>query len=154
MFTSESSMKAREAAEEQKSIYTKEFMEEERWKDLAREARISLPFWFARPSDQAIKSLLRRLGVSYNTYIEAFGWESAAHFEQLNPKWGMRPLAGLILELWEEKQNMAYSAQLAADGRGALRGEGRPRKEVMPRGVAKARRKPIKTLNENDHVNN
>lgn len=142
-FDSKSALAAREAAEAQKSIYIREFLEDERWRELAKEAGITLPFYFARPSDSAIKSLLRRLNVSWNLYVEAYGWEDAAHFERLNPKWSMRPLTGLILELWDEKRRLLEACQNGVWGRGAASGAATPRKEKMPRGVAKAKRKPL-----------
>jgi hypothetical protein len=144
-FNTETAAAARAAADLQKSIYIREFVEEDRWKELAKEAGINLPFFFARPSDSAIKSLLRRLNISWNMYVEAYGWEDAAHFEELNPKWSMRPLAGLILELWDEKRRLLEAAENVSTGRGAIMGGAKPRKERMPRGVAKSKRTPIAT---------
>jgi len=153
-FTPESAALAREASEMQKSIYKKDFLEEDRWKELAKEAGITLPFFFARPSDSAIKSALRRLNLSWNLYLEAYGWEDAAHFERLNPNWSMRPLTGLILELWDEKRRLLESCSNGSLGRGAAPGAAKPKKEKMPRGVAKAKRKPIAFANQSQDANN
>lgn len=142
-FDTESSLAAKQAAELQKSIYIREFMEEDNWKVLAKEAGITLPFFFARPSDSAIKSALRRLNLSWNLFVEAYGWGSAAEFERLNPNWSMRPLTGLILELWDEKRRLLESAANVSEGRGAVRGNAQPRKEQMPKGVAKVKRAKI-----------
>lgn len=146
-FTTETAAKAQEAAEMQRNLYTREFLEDGRWRDLAKAANLNMPPFFARPSDSAIKSTLRRLGVSWNQFIEAYGWQSAAEFETLNPKWGMRPLTGLILELWDEKERLKMSCSEMADARGATRGSAAPRKEKMPRGVAKAKRPPLEVIN-------
>lgn len=147
-FTPESASKALEAAEAQKNIYSRTFLEDDRWRELAKEAGVSLPPFFARPSDSSIKSALRRLGISWNIFVEAYGWESAEHFERLNPTWGMRPLTGLILELWDEKRRLKEACYGMALERGAAMGGGKPRKETMPRGVAKAKRKPLKKVTD------
>jgi hypothetical protein len=153
-FNSETAAAAREAADAQKLIYTREFMEEDRWKELAKDAGISLPFYFARPSDSAIKSVLRRLGLSWNLYTEAYGWEDASHFERLNPKWSMRPLTGLILELWDEKRRLVEACQNGVWGRNAIAGSASPKKERMPKGVAKAKRPLLRySLDSNDVIN-
>ena len=149
-FTTETAAQAREAAAAQKLIYDRVYLEEGRWKELAKEAGISLPFFFARPSDTAIKSALRRLNVSWNMYVEAYGWENAEHFERLNPTWSMRPLTGLILELWDEKRRLVEACQNGVWGRGAAAGAARPKRERMPKGVGRARRKPLARVNDSE----
>lgn len=152
-FTPESAALAKEAAELQKNIYSRKFLEDDRWRELAKDAGVTLPPFFARPSDSGIKSALRRLGVSWNLFVEAYGWESSEHFERLNPKWGMRPLTGLILELWDEKNRLKEACYNMSIERGAAMGGASPRKERMPRGVAKAKRAPLKQpLDSNDVV--
>jgi hypothetical protein len=101
--------------------------------------------FYVRPSDAAVKGLLRKLKISWIHYIEAYGWETTADFETLNPKFSMRPLAGLILELWDERRRSVEACEAAASYRGLRRGKAEPKTPKYPRGVAKARRAPLKT---------
>ena len=143
-FSPESSAKAREQSEFQRELYKRKFLDDDHWVNLARDANISLPMYYVRPSDAAVKSLLRRLRVSWDVYLEAFGWETTADFERYNPTYSMRPLAGLILELWDEQLRMIEGCEVAAETRGISRGESKAREMKYPRGVAKVRRAPLK----------
>jgi len=142
-FTSESSAKAREKSELQRELYTRKHADDDYWVDLARDAGVNLPMFYVRPSDAGVKGLLRRLKIDWNTYIEAYGWQTAEEFEKLNPKFSMRPLAGLILELWDEKRRLREACEAAATFRGLQKGAAQPKEPKYPRGVAKTRRKPL-----------
>ena len=142
-FDSESSQKALEVAEIQREYYRREFLEDDRWKELAKEAGVMLPPFYTRPSDTAIKSTLRRLRVSWDNFVEAFGWKDAADFERLNPTWSMRPLTGLILELWQEKQMMREACKNAAEGRGLTTGKTEAKITKYPKGTGKRKRAPL-----------
>jgi len=146
-FSPESSAKAREQSEFQRELYKRKFLDDDHWVNLAREAGIALPMYYVRPSDAAVKSLLRRLRVSWDVYLEAFGWETTADFEKLNPIYSMRPLAGLILELWDEQQRMVDGCKAAANIREIIVGDAPARELKYPRGVAKVRRTPLKGKN-------
>jgi hypothetical protein len=146
-FSTESSAKAREQSEFQRELYKRKFLDDDHWVNLAREAGIALPMYYVRPSDAAVKSLLRRLRVSWDVYLEAFGWETTADFEKLNPIYSMRPLAGLILELWDEQQRMVDGCKAAANIREISVGDAPARELKYPRGVAKVRRIPLKGKN-------
>ena len=146
-FSSETSAKAREQTDMQRGIYIKKHADDDYWVDLAREANINLPMYYVRPSDAAVKGLLRRLKVSWLAYIESYGWENTADFEVLNPKFSMRPLAGLILELWDEQQRMVDGCKAAANIREISVGDAPARELKYPRGVAKVRRTPLKGKN-------
>jgi hypothetical protein len=146
-FSPESSAKAREQSEFQRELYKRKFLDDDHWVNLAREAGIALPMYYVRPSDAAVKSLLRRLRVSWDVYLEAFGWETTADFEKLNPIYSMRPLAGLILELWDEQQRMVDGCKAAANIREISVGDAPARELKYPRGVAKVRRTPLKGKN-------
>jgi len=87
------------------------------------------------------------LKVSWTNYIESYGWETTADFERLNPKFSMRPLAGLILELWDEQRRSQANCQAAADLRGMQVGDAQPKDFKYPRGVAKTRRASLKAQN-------
>ena len=143
-FSPESSAKAREQTDFQRELYTKKHADDAYWVDLAREARITLPMYYVRPSDAAVKGMLRRLKVSWINYIESYGWETTADFERLNPRFSMRPLAGLILELWDEQRRTQANCQAAADLRGMQVGDAKPKDFKYPRGVSKVRRTPLK----------
>tara|TARA_R110000822_G_scaffold285625_1_gene406959 strand:- start:47 stop:508 length:462 start_codon:yes stop_codon:yes gene_type:complete len=145
-FSSETSAKAREQTDMQRVIYTKKHADDDYWVDLAREARINLPMYYVRPSDAAVKGLLRRLKVSWIAYLESYGWETTAEFEALNPKFSMRPLAGLILELWDEQRRSQASCQAAANMRGLTVGNAEIKDHKYPRGVSKSKRKPLKEI--------
>jgi hypothetical protein len=142
-FTTESAAKAREASDAQREIYTRKFMEDDQWVELAKRAGIHLPMFYARPSDSAIKGVLRKLNVPWELYLEAYGWKNADHFETLNPRYSMRPLTGLILELWDEQNRLKESCEGAADARGVKLGDEKPKKMKFPRGVPKGKRPPI-----------
>lgn len=137
--------KAKEQVDLQREHYTKRHADEAYWTDLAADAKVNLPMFYVRPSDAAVKGLLRKLGVSWVHYIEAYGWQAAAEFEALNPKFSMRPLAGLILELWDERRRTLETLENAALHRGLKKGEGKAKPAKYPRGVAKVRRTPLKT---------
>ena len=143
-FNSESSAKAREQSEFQRELYTRKHADDDFWVDLARDAEVNLPMYYVRPSDSAVKSLLRKLKIDWTTYVDAYGWESTAEFEALNPKFSMRPLAGLILELWSERQRLREGCQAAATVRGVRPGTAKPKEPRYPRGTAKVRRAPLK----------
>lgn len=145
-FSPESSAKAREQTDFQRDLYTKKHADDAYWVDLAREARITLPMYYVRPSDAAVKGMLRRLKVSWINYIESYGWETTADFERLNPRFSMRPLAGLILELWDEQRRTQANCQAAADLRGMQVGDAQPKDFKYPRGVSKIRRTPLKAV--------
>jgi hypothetical protein len=142
-FTPESSAKAREQSELQRELYIRKHADDDYWVDLARDANINLPMYYVRPSDAGVKGLLRRLKVDWNSYIEAYGWQTAEEFEKLNPRYSMRPLAGLILELWDEKRRLRDACKAAADIRGLQVGAAQPKEPKYPRGVSKVRRKPL-----------
>lgn len=142
-FDAETSAKAREQSEVQREFYTRKHADDDYWVDLAKDAGVSLPMYYVRPSDAAVKALLRKLKIDWVTYLEAYGWENTEQFEKLNPKFSMRPLAGLILELWGEKQRMKDACVGAAESRGATVGEAKPKLYRYPRGTAKVRRKPL-----------
>jgi len=146
-FSPESSAKAREQSDFQRELYKRNFLDDDHWVNLAREAGINLPMYYVRPSDAAVKSLLRRLRVSWDVYLEAFGWETAADFERYNPTYSMRPLAGLILELWDEQQRMVDGCKDAAAFREIRVGDAQAREMKYPRGTAKVRRAPLKGKN-------
>ena len=146
-FSPESSAKAREQSELQREHYTKKHADDGWWVDLAREAGVTLPMYYVRPSDAGVKGLLRRLKVDWNSYIEAYGWETTADFEKLNPKFSMRPLSGLILELWDEKRRTVDACQAAADLRGLKVGDAAPKEPKYPRGTSKSRRAPLEVKN-------
>jgi hypothetical protein len=143
-FSAETSAKAREQSDLQRSHYTRKHADDDYWVDLARDAGVNLPMYYVRPSDAGVKGLLRKLKVDWNSYVEAYGWATAAEFEELNPKFSMRPLAGLILELWDEKRRSREACQAAADLRGLQVGNAQPKEPKYPRGVAKIRRAPLK----------
>lgn len=143
-FSPETSALAREQSDFQRGLYTKKHADDDYWVDLAREAKISLPMYYVRPSDAAVKGMLRRLKVNWIVYLEAYGWENTSEFEALNPKFSMRPLAGLILELWDEQRRSQASCQAAAEMRGVQVGEAKPKAFRYPRGVGKTRRTPLK----------
>ena len=144
-FDSEASAKAREQSEFQRELYIRKHADDDFWVDLAREAGVSLPMYYARPSDSGVKGLLRKLKVDWNIYLEAYGWENTAQFEALNPRYSMRALSGLILELWGERQRLRESCAAAADMRGVKVGSSEPKTFKYPRGTAKVRRAPLKT---------
>ena len=143
-FSPESSAKAREQSDFQRELYKRNFLDDDHWVNLSREAGINLPMYYVRPSDAAVKSLLRRLRVSWDVYLEAFGWETAADFERYNPTYSMRPFAGLILELWDEQQRMVDGCKDAAAIREIRVGDAQARELKYPRGTAKVRRAPLK----------
>jgi len=146
-FSPESSAKAREQSDFQRELYKRNFLDDDHWVNLSREAGINLPMYYVRPSDAAVKSLLRRLRVSWDVYLEAFGWETAADFERYNPTYSMRPFAGLILELWDEQQRMVDGCKDAAAIREIRVGDAQARELKYPRGTAKVRRAPLKGKN-------
>jgi len=137
--------KAKVQVDLQREHYTRKHADDDHWVDLARDASVNLPMFYVRPSDAAVKGLLRKLKISWIHYIEAYGWETTADFETLNPKFSMRPLAGLILELWDERRRSVEACEAAASYRGLRRGKAEPKTPKDPRGVAKARRAPLKT---------
>lgn len=137
--------KAKEQVDLQREHYIKRHADDSYWTDLASDAGVNLPMFYVRPSDAAVKGLLRKLGVSWVHYIEAYGWQTTAEFEALNPKFSMRPLAGLILELWDERRRTLETLENAALHRGLKKGEGKSKPPKYPRGVAKVRRTPLKT---------
>jgi 3-mercaptopyruvate sulfurtransferase SseA len=63
--------KAKEQVDLQREHYTKRHADEAYWADLAADAKVNLPMFYVRPSDAAVKGLLRKLGVSWVHYIEA-----------------------------------------------------------------------------------
>jgi len=136
--------KAKLQVDLQREHYTRKHADDDHWVDLAREAEVVLPMFYVRPSDAAVKGLLRKLNISWIHYIEAYGWETTAEFEALNPKFSMRPLAGLILELWDERRRSIEACESAAAYRGLRRGKAKPKLPKYPRGLAKARREPLK----------
>jgi hypothetical protein len=142
-FTPESSAKAREQSEIQRELYIRKHADDDYWVDLARDAGVSLPMFYVRPSDAGVKGLLRRLKIDWNTYIDAYGWQTTAEFEALNPRYSMRPLSGLILELWAEKRRLREACEAATSFRGVQRGDSQPKEPKYPRGVSKVRRKPL-----------
>lgn len=142
-FDTESSAKAREQSEAQREFYVRKHADDDYWVDLAKDAGVTLPMYYVRPSDAAVKALLRKLRIDWNTYVEAYGWATAEEFERLNPRFSMRPLSGLILELWSEKQRLKDNCAGAAGARGLATGESRPKEYKYPRGVSKVRRKPL-----------
>lgn len=152
-FDSSSSLKAKEAADLQRELYRRDFLDDDHWKELARKSGLNMPPYYTRPSDTAIKASLRKLNLSWGEWVEAFGWENAEHFERLNPRWSMRPLTGLILELWAEKQALKQNAREAAKHREISTGDALPKPYKYPQGVAKAKRKPIKIKTETEDVN-
>lgn len=143
-FSPESSAKAREQSDFQRELYKRKFLDDDHWVWLAKLAGVTLPMYYVRPSDAAVKSLLRRLRVSWDIYLEAFGWETTADFERYNPTYSMRPLAGLILELWDEQQRLIDGCKDAAAVREVNVGQARARELKYPRGVSKVRRAPLK----------
>lgn len=143
-FDPESSAQAREQSAMQRELYIRKHADDDYWVDLAKDAGINLPMYYVRPSDAAVKGLLRRLKIDWNSYLEAYGWEDTASFEKLNPRYSMRALAGLILELWNEKRTSRESCQAAAALRGMTVGSAEPKQLKYPRGVAKVRRTPLK----------
>lgn len=142
-FTPETAAAARATIEMQQNRYNREFLEDDHWKELAREAGAHLPMYYARPSDTEIRRWLKKLDVTWTTYLEAYGWESAEQFEKLNPTFSMRPLAGLILELWNEMRQVRNSCVEGAVARGLVTGDAKPKTPRYPRGLAKARRAPL-----------
>lgn len=153
-FNTDSSAKAREASDQQRGLYKRDFLDDDHWKELAKDSGVSLPPYYTRPSDSAIKATLRKLKISWDTWVEAFGWENAEQFEKMNPMWSMRPLTGLILELWAERESLKQNMRGAANYRGIQTGVAKPKDPRYPQGVAKAKRKPIAALNQNKHANN
>lgn len=147
-FTTESSAKAREQSIAQRELYTRRHADEEHWVELARQANTMLPMFYVRPSDAAVKGLLRKLKIDWSIYLEAYGWETTADFERLNPKFSMRPLAGLILELWDERKRSKEACAAAAEYRGLKVGSEKSVKPRYPRGVAKARRVSLELSND------
>jgi len=147
-FDSELIAKAKEQVDFQREHYIKKHADDDHWVDLARDANVTLPMFYVRPSDAGVKGLLRKLGLSWLHYIEAYGWETTADFERLNPKFSMRPLAGLILELWDERKRTLESLEAAAYHRGLTKGDGQAKPTKYPRGVAKVRRAPLKPVAE------
>lgn len=105
-FTTESSLKARETVSEQLEKYRKTYLDDDYWKELAREYGVRMPPYYTRPSDSDIKFWLKLGKVQYTQFVEAYGWKDAAEFEKLNPTHGMKILAGLILELAEENKRL------------------------------------------------
>lgn len=152
-FNSELSAKARESTDAQRVHYKRDFLDDDHWKELARKSGVNMPPYYTRPSDTAIKATLRKLNISWGDWIDAFGWENAEQFEQMNPRWSMRPLTGLILELWAEKQSLRRNLKEAASYRGINPGEATSKPSKYPQGVAKSKRKPIKLSNGIEDVN-
>jgi hypothetical protein len=144
-FDSEASAKAREQSEFQRELYIRKHADDDFWVDLARESGINLPMYYVRPSDSGVKGLLRKLKLDWNIYLEAYGWANTAEFEALNPRYSMRALSGLILELWAERQRLRESCVAAADMRGLKVGSAEPKTPKYPRGTSKVRRAPLKT---------
>lgn len=153
-FNTETSAKARETSEQQRGHYKRDFLDDDHWKELAKKSGVGLPPYYTRPSDSAIKAILRKLKISWEVWMDAFGWENAEQFETMNPAWSMRPLTGLILELWAEREAMKQNMREAAGYRGIITGNSQPKQLRYPQGVAKAKRKPISFDNASDDVNN
>lgn len=140
-FNPETAVLAREQINAQKSKYREEYLDDEYWKELAREIGVRLPMYYARPSDQEIKFWLKTCGVSYNQFVDAFGWKDAEEFERLNPTHGMKIIAGLILELKEENRRIRKIAMERVIGNDAHTGTTPPPKPTSYRGKSKARRR-------------
>jgi hypothetical protein len=151
-FDPESSAKAREQSELQREHYIRKHADDDYWVDLARDAGVMLPMYYVRPSDAAVKSLLRKLRVDWVSYIESYGWETTEAFEHLNPRYSMRALSGLILELWSERRRMQEACVAAAGARGVQTGSAQTKEHRYPRGVAKVKRKPLGVAQSDESV--
>ena len=68
-FDPESSAKAREKSELQREHYIRKHADDDYWVDLAKDAGVTLPMYYVRPSDAAVKSLLRKLRVDWLSYV-------------------------------------------------------------------------------------
>lgn len=146
MFTPESSVKAKEQTDFQRSFYVRRHADDDHWVELARRANVNLPMFYVRPSDAGVKGTLRKLNLDWNLYLEAYGWATTAEFEKLNPTFSMRPLTGLILELWDEQTRLTESCAAAASAREMQPGSAKPKRKQYPRGVAKAKRTALKPV--------
>lgn len=151
-FDAELIAKAKEQTDLQRELYIRKHADDDYWVELARDAGITLPMYYVRPSDAAIKGTLRRLKLDWALYLEAFGWENSEHFERLNPRYSMRPLTGLLLELWDEQRRLKEACGAAAAARGVKPGDAAPKTRRYPRGVAKVRRKPLSVSQSNVSV--
>ena len=151
-FDPESSAKAREKSELQREHYIRKHADDDYWVDLAKDAGVTLPMYYVRPSDAAVKSLLRKLRVDWTAYVESYGWETTEDFERLNPRYSMRALSGLILELWSERRRMQEACLAAAGARGVQTGSAPVKEHRYPRGVAKVKRKPLGIAQSDESV--
>jgi hypothetical protein len=74
------------------------FADDRLWLALAREAGVRLPRHSAAWTTGAAKRWLRKLGVPLEAYLEWTGYRRLRDFGALNPDWGLRPFAGMLLE--------------------------------------------------------
>jgi hypothetical protein len=74
------------------------FADDRLWLTLAREAGIRLPRHSAAWTTTGARRWLRKLGVSLEAYLDWTGYRRLRTFGALNPGWGLRPWAGILLE--------------------------------------------------------
>lgn len=140
-FTVETSIKARETLDEQRTKYRKDYTDDEYWKELAKSIGVRIPPYYTRPSDADIKHWLKTCKVPYSQFVEAYGWKDSAEFEKMNPTHGMKIIAGLILELREENLRVKKLAEERSAEFGLKIGASLPPKLRMYVGESKIARK-------------
>lgn len=148
-FNTESSKQARETLERQRTQYKKEYLDDEYWTELAKNVGERMPPYYTAPSDSDIKYWLRICGVPYNYFVDAYGWENAREFERLNPNHSMKVIAGLILELMEERKRLKRSSRARADSLDANVGDHHVATKLY-RGESKANRRKRTSQNVSD----
>lgn len=140
-FNQETAIAARKKIDEQREHYRKDYHDDEYWREVAKSLGERMPPYYARPSDQDIKYWLKVCKVSYHQFMEAFGWKDAGEFEKLNPKHGMKVVAGLILELMEENRRTKKVSRERCEDIQVAPGANEPPKPRMYVGESKASRR-------------
>ncbi len=99
----EAQRKSAEKREAGKALYRTDFLDDEYWKELAREFNVTLPQWHIAPEKPKMRSWVRRLGINERNYKDACGdgWQYD-DFAILNPDWPLRAFVGILLEYAHE----------------------------------------------------
>ncbi len=74
-----------------------DFLDAERWAELARARNVRLPLWRMRCTRGQMTKWLRKLGVPLSQYLEWSGERNLGDFVTHDPDWPLRAWVGLLL---------------------------------------------------------
>lgn len=103
----------RRAAIARGAHYRRDWLDSDRWDELAKTRGMRLPQWHRPPTARALKSAARSQG---NLDFEAIFGCSPSRAIGLNPRAGLRAFIGWLLEAESEKKEAAALENAAASG--------------------------------------